>query len=127
MRAGKKLKPGQDGTKGLLDQYGEKLVCVRYRYDEGLHVRHKTIELIVETVPWTPHSEPIRSDFIVGVKVELQEVNLQKQIRQAGGKWNRQLRLWEIRYDQAVALSLQARIVPSTLPNNRNQDLANIR
>jgi len=127
MRARKKLKPGQDGTKGLLDKYGEQLICVRYRYDEERQIRHKTVELIVETIPWIPQSEKIRSDAIVGVKVELQEVKLQKQIRQAGGKWNRQLRLWEIRYDQAVALDLQARIEPSTLPNNGKRDVSNSR
>ncbi|MEO6725462.1 MAG: hypothetical protein ABIP14_09175 [Blastocatellia bacterium] len=118
MRARKKLKPGQDGTKGLLDKYGEQLICVRYRYDEVHQLRHKTVELIVETAPWTPKPKQVRPDAVVGVKVELEEVKLQKQIRQADGKWNRQLRLWEIRYDQAVALDLQARIEPSTLPNS---------
>ncbi len=28
------LRPGQDGTKGLVARYGKQLVCVRYRYDE---------------------------------------------------------------------------------------------
>jgi hypothetical protein len=27
------LKPGQEGTKRLLAQYGDSLICVRYRYD----------------------------------------------------------------------------------------------
>ena len=27
------LKPGQKGTKQLLSQYGDRLICVRYRYD----------------------------------------------------------------------------------------------
>ena len=27
------LKPGQKGTKQLLAQYGDRLICVRYRYD----------------------------------------------------------------------------------------------
>ena len=125
MRARKKLKPGQDGTKGLLDKYGEQLICVRYRYDEEGQVRHKTVELIVETTPWIPKTKQARPDAMVGVKVELEEVKLQKQLRQAGGKWNRQLRLWEIRYDQAVALDLQARIEPSTLSNNGKRDVSN--
>lgn len=38
MQARKKLKPGQDGTKSLVRQYGEQLICVRYRYDEALQV-----------------------------------------------------------------------------------------
>jgi hypothetical protein len=45
MKTRVKLKPGQRGTKKLLDQYGDALVCVRYRYDRerttmgsGFHV-----------------------------------------------------------------------------------------
>lgn len=87
----------------------------------------KTVELIIETTPWIPKPKQVRPDAIVGVKVELEDVKLQKQLRQVDGKWNRQLRLWEIRYDQAVALDLQARIEPSTLPDSRKSDMANSR
>ena len=43
-----KLKPGQKGTKALVEKYGDALVCVRYRYDETSRTRLKTVELIVE-------------------------------------------------------------------------------
>ncbi len=36
------------GTKKLLAQYGKRLVCVRYRYDEERRERYKTVELIVD-------------------------------------------------------------------------------
>ncbi len=49
-------RPGQAGTKKYLARYGERLVCVRYLYDERNRCRHKTIELIVETVPWEPNA-----------------------------------------------------------------------
>ena len=39
--------PRQNGTKKLLATYGERLVCVRYRYDTQRRVRQKTVELIV--------------------------------------------------------------------------------
>ena len=29
------LAPGQNGTKRLLKEYGDQLVCVRYRYDKA--------------------------------------------------------------------------------------------
>lgn len=48
------LAPGQNGTKRLLARFGERLVRVRHRYDSERKVRIKTVELIVETVPWTP-------------------------------------------------------------------------
>src|SRR5713226_1277422 len=44
------LRPGMSGTKKLLARYGERLVCVRYRYDRATGRRVKTAELIVEDV-----------------------------------------------------------------------------
>ncbi|MGH7551901.1 MAG: hypothetical protein ACREMQ_02610 [Longimicrobiales bacterium] len=36
-RVGLHLKPGEKGTKQLLAQYGDRLICVRYRYDARPH------------------------------------------------------------------------------------------
>ena len=47
MRTRLHLKPGQKGTKQLLAQYGDRLGCVRYRYDAQQKKRFKTVELIV--------------------------------------------------------------------------------
>ncbi|WP_322512865.1 hypothetical protein [Chloroflexus sp.] len=54
MRTRLKLKPGQRGTKKLQAMYGDRLVCVRYRYDAEHGRRLKTIELIVEEKAWLP-------------------------------------------------------------------------
>ena len=51
-----KLQPGQNGTKALLKEYGDQLVCVRYRYDKAHHKRYKTVELIVEEKDWIPET-----------------------------------------------------------------------
>jgi hypothetical protein len=51
MKAHTHLKPGQKGTRRLLDKYGEALICVRYRYDEVRDVRLKTVEIIVDERP----------------------------------------------------------------------------
>jgi hypothetical protein len=117
MQVRKKLKPGQDGTRSLLDKYGDQMVCVRYRYDEERRLRYKTVELIVETVPWEPLTE-IPADTVVGLKVGLQEIELQSKIRQVGGKWNRGRQVLELSYDKVLALGLASRIDLSTLPNN---------
>ena len=47
MKTRKHLKPVQMGTKRLVAQYGDALLCVRYRYDEKRGVQLKTVELIV--------------------------------------------------------------------------------
>ena len=48
------LKPGQKGTKRLVDQYGDALVCVRYRHDTKTHKQYKTVAIIVSESEWTP-------------------------------------------------------------------------
>jgi len=105
------LKPGQRGTKQLLAQYGDRLVCVRYRYDAQQKKRFKTVELIVAECEWEPPPPRVADDAMVGVRVGLAEREVQSQVKQAGGKWNRRRQVWELRYDQVVALKLQARIV----------------
>ena len=69
MLAKKTLKPGQNSTKTLLDQYDEQLVCVRYRYDWARQLPLKTSELIVENAPWIHPADQIAPDTIVGIKV----------------------------------------------------------
>ena len=44
------LRPGQNGTKKLLERYGTRLVRVRYLYDPQAGRRLKTVELIVESI-----------------------------------------------------------------------------
>ena len=60
MTARSKLLPGQKGIKKLVAEYGDALLCVRYRYDELSRTRLKTVELIIERKPWT--SAPRRYD-----------------------------------------------------------------
>ncbi len=52
------LQPGQAGTKKLVEEYGDRMVCARYRYDAEKCKRYKTVELIVEESPWAPQSTP---------------------------------------------------------------------
>ena len=50
--------PGQAGTKRLVQQYGDRLFCVRYRYDTERRMRYKTAEIIVSEAPWQPPATP---------------------------------------------------------------------
>ena len=42
MTATTTLRPGQKGTKHLMAKYGNRLICVRYRYDSATHKRYTT-------------------------------------------------------------------------------------
>ena len=107
-RARLKLLPGQDGTKKLTAEYGERLICVRYRYDEEKRKRYKTVELIVEETEWEPR--PAKEE-IVGVRVAWGERELAWQVKQAGGRWNGERKLWELPYERAKAMGLEKRMV----------------
>jgi hypothetical protein len=117
MRTRLHLKPGQKGTKELLAQYGDRLVCVRYRYDTQRKKRFKTVELIVAERDWEPPAPRFTAETIVGVRIGFTEVDMREQVKQAGGKWNRSRKVWELRYDQVVALRLEARIVEEEASN----------
>ena len=56
-------KPGQPGTKSLVAQYGERLVCVRYRYDAQKRRRFKTVELIVDSRSGVPEADSRHTRF----------------------------------------------------------------
>ena len=111
MRTRLHLKPGQKGTKQLLAQYGDRLICVRYRYDPQRKKRLKTVELLVEERDWEPPRPPYADDQIVAVGIAFAEAALRARARQAGGRWNPERKAWELRYRDAVTLKLATRIV----------------
>jgi hypothetical protein len=111
MHIRKTLSPGKRGTKQLLAEYGERLVCVRYRYDESRRRRLKTIELIVEEAAWSLSAPQLASDRVVALRIGLPEAALRRQVKESGGLWDPQRRVWALRYDRVVALGLEQRIV----------------
>ncbi len=81
------LRPGMSGEKKLLARYGERLICVRYRYDRASGRRVKTAELIVEDVAWAGRArKPRRNDSdLVGVRIAWKETELRASVKRAGG------------------------------------------
>jgi len=90
------LKPGQRGTKGLSEKYGDALVCVRYRYDTSSRQRLKTIELIIERTDWEPPPEKLSVDSIVALRIEGYEMDLRMKVKAVAGSWNPEKRLWYV-------------------------------
>ncbi len=120
-------RPGQRGTRKLVSRYGERLICVRYRYDAISGMRYKTVELIVDQASWTPppsHPQALKpvlkidsigdlespSTTNVGVKVFYRENALRERVKAAGGHWSRDEKLWRLPYWTAVNLGLEHRI-----------------
>jgi len=103
MHIRKTLSPGKRGTKKLLAEYGERLVCVRYRDDEQRRRRLKTVEVIVEEAAWPPVGRRPMGEQIASLRLDLSEVMLRSQVKRAGGLWYPQRRVWTLRYDRVMA------------------------
>lgn len=133
-------RPGQHGTRTYVEQYGDRLICVRYRYDETARRRYKTIELIVDEAPWAPKvsaqtrqsapnireeapeviveekkrdsAQPMLTEHtMVGVRLKTSDTASYHQLLTLGVDWDNTLDVWRLRYSQAIALGLTHRII----------------
>jgi len=109
------LLPGTNGTKALLKEYGDQLICVRYRYDKQKHKRYKTAEIIVDEKDWRP-GVISRPDKAVLLHVRFGETDLRSLVKRNGGYWNPDRKAWCLSYRKAVQLGLEQRIVEDDLP-----------
>ena len=106
-------RPAQAGTKKYQQRFGERLVCVRYLYDAENGRRHKTVELIVETVPWQPNArDPRRRDEeMVAVRIGYAETDLRERAKRLGAIWRPAQKLWEMRWLDAKRLGIEGRVI----------------
>ena len=111
------LRPGQKGTKGFVKKYGDRLVCVRYKYDQATGQRYTTVELIEEESDQTNNPTAVGARAPVpqrlGVRVDYWETEVRDKVKAAGGIWRPRQKLWEMSYEDVVALGLESRVVPS--------------
>ncbi len=92
-----KLKPGERGAKKPVAEHGDALVCMRCRYGEKSGMRHKTVELIVESKPWTAPVPSFVDDDLVPVAIGFPDKALREIARTARGRWDPDQKLWFIR------------------------------
>jgi len=112
------LKPGQKGTRRLLEKYGDSLLCVRYRYDENRGVRLKTVEIVVEEKPWL-QAFCFKDDDLAPIMVGYEETELRDKLRKLRAKWNPQEKLWLVPYRLIRGTELEARIPEEYLNGNK--------
>lgn len=110
MKSRLNLKPGQKGTKRLVEKYGKALLYVRYRYDESRGVRLKTVEIVVDEKPWQPGLR-FRDEEMVPVLVNYTEKSLRDSMKAAGGKWDPKEKLWHVAYGSIRGTELEERIM----------------
>jgi hypothetical protein len=111
------LRPGQKGTKRFAEKYGDRLVRVRYKSDQEIGRRYITVELIEEEIVVRNEKkpdqvqQPILGSPRLGLRVEYWETDVREKIKTAGGIWRPRQKLWEMRYEDVVALGLESRVV----------------
>ena len=110
MRVRSKLKPGQPGTRKLVQQFGDRLVCVRYRYDALKRRRYTTAEVIVDESEWDPMPSATARRERVAVRIEVHEVKLREKVKAVGGRWDPEKRVWHVTMEQVMQLGLTGRV-----------------
>lgn len=116
------LKPGQKGTKRLVEQYGDALICVRYRYDAKTHKQYKTAEIIVSESEWTPPPAKYPDGALVPLKIGINETVLQNQLRAVGGRWDKGQRVWFVPYGCIAGTKLEKLIVVETTKGDKKKE-----
>lgn len=53
LRIAKTFAPGHDGTRRLAREFGDRLVCVRHRYDDANALRVTTVKIVAQVDPLT--------------------------------------------------------------------------
>ena len=110
-------KPQDKETRKLFNKYGEQLLCVRYHYDLENMRRFKTVELVVDEMPFLPSASdqdfksPPPATPYVGLCVELEEKDVVNSLQAMGGFWSPGDRLWYAPELYVRRIGLHKRIV----------------
>ena len=119
MEIRKTLSPGDPGTKQHLRRFGEKLVCVRYRYNDEKKQRYTTVEVIVDQRSYLHYHAKAENkvqgksegDYQVYLKIPYNDFETRIKIKKAGGYWDTSQKAWKLDKQTAIALGLKDRII----------------
>jgi len=75
------------------------------------------VEFVVAERDWEPSPPRLAPGQIVGLRIAFAEAAVRQQVKQPGARWSPDRKLWEMRYQQALALKLEARIVADVASN----------
>jgi hypothetical protein len=100
----KSLKPSKNGSKRVVERYGNDLIAARYRHDLERQISYTTVELIVErqNKPTKTRAQPpAQPAATVAVRTHFHEKDLQLAVNHAGGKWHPEIKARMLAYDAA--------------------------
>ena len=117
------LEPGDRGTARLLRRYGERLVCVRYRFDPARKKNVTTVELVVDERdapegyhPLNPRRPEPKQQVLV--RVDFYETELRVRVKGANGRWDPERRGWVLPIATVREMGLEDRIMQKHVPRS---------
>lgn len=117
MQVIKTIRPGQKGSKRSMEEWGDRLVCVRYRRSADKTQTLTTIEVIADARKSLPQGQSqvaflnAQRKEIVAFFVRVEELDVRAKVKQKGARWSPQLKLWLLPRECVVGLGLFDRIV----------------
>ncbi len=108
----RKIDAGRPGTKRYQRQFGDALVCVRYRHDPITAKRYTTVEIVVDErqLPNPVQPQGVGKQETVAVRIEFGETDLRQRAKQSGGRWDASRKVWLMPFQVAQQLGLQGRV-----------------
>ena len=73
-------------------------------------MRYKTVELIEEAIPWNPVLN-YKPGKLVAVKIDYNETDLRQQVKDHGGRWDKDRKVWLLEYVALLKLNLENRML----------------
>lgn len=116
MECRKRLMAGVNGSKQNQQQFGDRLLYVRYRHDKELQRRVTTVEIIVDekSLALLPNRLTTPNQLYpnenVYVCIDFKERQLRARAKAAGEQWQPEQQRWVIPYRLAVKLGHRERI-----------------
>src|SRR5512138_44841 len=100
MECRKRLMAGVKGTKQYQQQFGDRLLYVRYRHDKELQRRVTTVEIIVDEKPLAllpnkhiTSKQPYPNENVY-VCIDFKERELRARAKAAGARWQPEQQRW---------------------------------
>ena len=105
------LRPGDPGTKKTVEKFGDRLVCIRYRYDQQKQIRYKTAEIILEEKSWKLNEQRIPANKLLKIRIGKFETTIRALVKSYGGKYDLKTGYYLLPYSTIKKLDLMQRII----------------
>jgi len=129
MKVIRTIRPNSDGAKRFLNEWGDKLVAVRYRESPQQNSIFTTIEIVVDErarpIPNTTQRSYLakQRNKIVALAIRYEETDLRDKLKAHKARWSRKEKLWLTSYTNAVAMGLVDRLVPGAAEKCTDVDM----